>query len=74
LSVPQFDIITDHRPLLGIERKLDLDGLDPMFTVWRERTEQFRSRRNLSTLTVNAIFRTFGPDCSHGPRSTLTTK
>ena len=47
LCVESFDAITDHRPLIGLDKKLDLDGMDPMFVVWRERTEQFRSRRNM---------------------------
>lgn len=47
LALQQFDALTDHRPLIGLDKKLDLNKLDPMFTVWRERTEQFRSRRNL---------------------------
>ena len=47
LSLKNFTCITDHRPLLGFEEKLDIMEYDPMYTVWRERTEQFRSRRTL---------------------------
>ena len=47
LSVDRFLAVTDHRPLLGLEKKLDINDLDPMFSVWRIETEQFRSRRTL---------------------------
>uniref|UniRef100_A0A7S4DTU1 Reverse transcriptase RNase H-like domain-containing protein n=1 Tax=Lotharella globosa TaxID=91324 RepID=A0A7S4DTU1_9EUKA len=47
LSLKFFDAITDHRPLLGIDAKADIQDLDPMFTKWREGTEQFRPRRRL---------------------------
>ena len=39
--------VTDHRPLLGINASLDLTGHDPMHTIWREQTEQHRSRETL---------------------------
>ncbi len=41
----KFLIITDHRPLLGIERKLNLEN-DQLATE-RLKTEDFRNRRNL---------------------------
>lgn len=47
LSVPFFYAVTDHRPLLGLDAKADLQDMDPMFTKWREGTEQFRHRRKL---------------------------
>jgi hypothetical protein len=47
LSCEKFTAVTDHWPLLGIENHFDLEEHDDMMTVWRERTEQFRSRRTL---------------------------
>ena len=47
LSLPSYMIVTDHRPLLGLDAKLDISDMDPMYTVWREKTEQFRNRRKL---------------------------
>ena len=41
--------VLTHRPLhvLGTDQSLDPSEHDPMFTKWRERTEQFRNRREL---------------------------
>ena len=47
MALSNFFTVTDHRPLMGIDRKLDLEKLDPMFTVWREENAALDSRRKL---------------------------
>lgn len=47
-----FVAITDHRPLLGIERKLDLDNTQLLNL--RMRTEEFSSRRKLAYVMGSA--------------------